>query len=763
MPAAIAQIVSNSGRIPPAEPLDTIDPIIIQPLLCNPPETLDSRFESRQHSHMVEGTVKRGWARFTTGCLVATATLSAHCGSQVTPDADRDAEVEVLDVGRVPDVASDTTTFDTVDRADVADVSDGDVAPADAPPPDACSNGTTIDRCGPTCAPCPSPANATPSCDRGRCAFTCLSGFGDCDLREDNGCESSIESLERCGACSARCDVPVGATGACRSGRCEWSCNAGFERVMDRCERIPVRPILPQSTTYIATSVPTFEWTDPGGVDEFEVVLGQNRAAIATASGVRVPGARTLRWPTELSNENTWFWQVRAYAMGREVSRSAIWAFRPTYRGVRSPSDNLLRLLVDVDCDGEEDIAIGERTSAADSGVYFYDHRDLAMGTYRRSSRMVPLSLTGSLAPLVFPLGDIDGNGCSDLYANGLLLLGRPGMLPTVVARPAGIPMDFFVGRTVLGDIDRDGYADLGNCFRNGSSTSYVAFGASGGFRTILPLIAPGMTTPAHPQLDLPVDRDLDGIFETALVDRADATNQGRYRWDSASSTFARVGPLGSIASAGSSWISPVGDISCDGSVDYVSQTGDLLLGTRGPPLPSGQFRVDPAFDSSTIAFPRGFIDLGDINRDGCDDLAMLWYRRQPTGAYDAALHFHLGSNTPSQLLVSSYSTVLPGVELTGAGPGGWYRARMKQWNSLGGPLVVLAHGGATARVYRIPLTAPSSGTLDPIYTIPTVPGITPPEFFALLPNSLVTPLTPLSRPWLDRRRSRFELLFSRG
>jgi hypothetical protein len=704
---------------------------------------------------MVEGTVKRGWARFTTGCLVATAMLSAHCGSQVTPDADRDAAIDALDVERVPDVASDTTTFDTVERADVTD---GDVAPADAPPPDACSNGTTIDRCGPTCAPCPAPANATPSCDRGRCNFTCLSGFGNCDLREDNGCETSFDSLEHCGACGARCDVPVGATGACRSGRCEWSCNAGFERVMDRCERIPVRPILPQSTTYIATSVPTFEWTDPGGVDEFEVVLGQNRAAIATASGVRVPGARTLRWPTELSNENTWFWQVRAYAMGREVSRSAIWAFRPTYRGTRLTGDSALRLLVDVDCDGEEDIAISDGSSAMDWGVHFYDHRDIATGVYRRSSRFVPLSTASVAVANVMPLGDIDGNGCSDLNANGYLLLGRPGMLPERVERPTGIPSSGSLGITALGDIDRDGYADL-------AAFSNIMFGAPRGFRSYGSASVPGVASPLL--LSIPVDRDLDGIFETSIVDGTDQTNQGRYQWDSATSTFRRIGPLGLVGEwVGTRTTFPVGDLNCDGYVDYVGIHGaQVFLGGRGALTRVGDLQTSASFapEPGDVRLPRGLIELGDLDRDGCDELAFFWYRREGSFGFATGLHFYRGVRDDRLALSPVYFTMLPGVQLPGTGSGGWFRARMKQWTSLGGPLAVLLFGGANGRVYRIPLTAPSSGTLDPIYTIPTVPGITPPEFFALLPNSLVTPLTPLSRPWLDRRRSRFELLFSRG
>ncbi len=76
---------------------------------------------------------------------------------------------------------------------------------------------------------CPSPANAVASCAAGRCAFTCNTGFGDCDGNAANGCETSLQSTPTsCGRCGNACSL-ANATAGCSSGACAIaSCNAGF-------------------------------------------------------------------------------------------------------------------------------------------------------------------------------------------------------------------------------------------------------------------------------------------------------------------------------------------------------------------------------------------------------------------------------------------------------------------------------------------------------------------------------------------------------
>lgn len=61
-----------------------------------------------------------------------------------------------------------------------------------------------------SCAPCPAPANASPTCAGGQCGLNCAPGFVDCD-GPANGCE--------CGATNAQ--------GTCTGATCVLSCIAG--------------------------------------------------------------------------------------------------------------------------------------------------------------------------------------------------------------------------------------------------------------------------------------------------------------------------------------------------------------------------------------------------------------------------------------------------------------------------------------------------------------------------------------------------------
>jgi len=82
---------------------------------------------------------------------------------------------------------------------------------------------------------------ATTACTDGACAIaTCEPGFGDCDGMADNGCELSLDSPTHCGACDTVCAL-ANATATCPGGTCAiGSCTAGFGdcnmRADDGCE-----------------------------------------------------------------------------------------------------------------------------------------------------------------------------------------------------------------------------------------------------------------------------------------------------------------------------------------------------------------------------------------------------------------------------------------------------------------------------------------------------------------------------------------------
>jgi hypothetical protein len=101
--------------------------------------------------------------------------------------------------------------------------------------------GASVANCG-TCGAACSLANATPTCTGGACAVaTCNPNFGNCDGLASNGCEvNTTTSVANCGACGSACALP-NATPVCTAGACAiGSCSAGFGncngRTSDGCE-----------------------------------------------------------------------------------------------------------------------------------------------------------------------------------------------------------------------------------------------------------------------------------------------------------------------------------------------------------------------------------------------------------------------------------------------------------------------------------------------------------------------------------------------
>ena len=89
---------------------------------------------------------------------------------------------------------------------------------------------TTSDasHCGACDAICPGGAHATTTCAASTCSATCDPGFGDCDGMMGTGCETPLDQLSHCGACSSTCTL-AGAVETCASGTCDIaSCEGTF-------------------------------------------------------------------------------------------------------------------------------------------------------------------------------------------------------------------------------------------------------------------------------------------------------------------------------------------------------------------------------------------------------------------------------------------------------------------------------------------------------------------------------------------------------
>ncbi len=69
------------------------------------------------------------------------------------------------------------------------------------------------------------------TCGSGSCNLVCDEGYADCDGNIENGCETSLNDINSCGACGNKCDTTYTVSAACVAGKCELKC---FEN-LDTC------------------------------------------------------------------------------------------------------------------------------------------------------------------------------------------------------------------------------------------------------------------------------------------------------------------------------------------------------------------------------------------------------------------------------------------------------------------------------------------------------------------------------------------------
>ncbi|MCA9582608.1 MAG: hypothetical protein KC416_12495, partial [Myxococcales bacterium] len=76
---------------------------------------------------------------------------------------------------------------------------------------------------------CPGLTNASSVCLAGQCTVNeCNTGFANCDGKSANGCETMLGTTTNCGGCNDRCNLP-NANNVCMSGECKVnSCKSGW-------------------------------------------------------------------------------------------------------------------------------------------------------------------------------------------------------------------------------------------------------------------------------------------------------------------------------------------------------------------------------------------------------------------------------------------------------------------------------------------------------------------------------------------------------
>ena len=110
-------------------------------------------------------------------------------------------------------------------------------------PEDGCETNlrTAAAHCGACGNEC-SDQNGTPSCVNRECQIECDTGFFDCNMSRDDGCERNIgNDVTNCGECDNECPFEMGETPFCVDGECGATvCPDGFgncDGTGDDCEK----------------------------------------------------------------------------------------------------------------------------------------------------------------------------------------------------------------------------------------------------------------------------------------------------------------------------------------------------------------------------------------------------------------------------------------------------------------------------------------------------------------------------------------------
>lgn len=175
---------------------------------------------------------------------VAACSGSTDSTGDEPPDMTTSPMEDVFD-----DTANDVTTSDSDLQADTnqpadttatSDTQDTDTTPVACPvgraecdgdPATECETDLRIDdaHCGQCDNACEGAANAAGICSNGSCALQCDAGFGNCNGRVSDGCETSInDDPEHCAACGNVCLVPDNGAAICTEGTCGIQCDSGF-------------------------------------------------------------------------------------------------------------------------------------------------------------------------------------------------------------------------------------------------------------------------------------------------------------------------------------------------------------------------------------------------------------------------------------------------------------------------------------------------------------------------------------------------------
>lgn len=418
-------------------------------------------------------------------------------------------------------------------------------------------------------------------------------------------------------ACGSRCEpcpAPADGRATCVMGACGVACDPGYTLRGSACARVAAPHLIaPLSSSTVTSHRPTLRWVLDADTDAAHVELCRDRACATVVGSADVAGPS---WsPSAELPVGVYYWRAAGRRGGvTGTSWTPVWEFFVTPRS--SPTvDRSYGATLDLNGDGYADLAIGAPEAAGGAGrAYVY-------------------------------LG-----GPSGIRAE-----------PSVVLTPGDSLVRFLgAGVTSVGDLNGDGYADLGvGAPRSeaGVGRAYFYAGGPAGPRATPDwvLVGTGTTdTWFGFAIGAPGDTDGDGYADVAVT----TYRVGNYRGQV---FYFRGGPRGpelrpSLTHGGTAMLSQFGQTFAGGDVNGDGY-GDLVVGEQGWMNYAGRMLVFLGSPTGLGADPATVIDgypgtfgragLADVNGDGYADALSTAYS-SPSPGRGYAFHGGAGGVAPT-------------------------------------------------------------------------------------------------------------------
>ena len=558
-----------------------------------------------------------------------------------------------------------------------------------------CASPAPRPPCAGSTAGCSVRVSSNPVCTLGTCGVRCVPYYGNpqgnCDGNDVNGCETLLSTSAHCGRCgntcargqscvAGACMCPPGSTlcGArcadttadgAHCGACGRACGAGEECVDGACAvATGARPIAPLSTARVTSRRPTLRWRLGRGRDGARLTLCADRACARVLSA-RVVAGETAAPEVDLP-PGVAFWRVEGRRAGGEFDApSATWEFVVGPRA--TPVDASYGAFEDFNGDGRADFA----QHRSELGVWF----DTVYVYHGASTGLVD----APVARLSGPEGDVrldpgtrvatadfNGDGYTDLamlgaehdtyYEEGpwplLLYRGGPGGIdgaPQRIQLPLLRRSGAIEVTAPIGDVNRDGYADLAISIGN----------------VQVIVLRGGPLGPRWPPMAVMTPQNgLGGRFGYAIRGVGDVNRDGFA--DFAVGEPDAFGALGvvhlffggidgpaSVADLTVTTPAPEkrnfgrelgdpGDIDGDGFTELMVRGPTALWIYRGTPSGIGPSEYQPPLVASPPAWALG---VGDVNGDGFGDLAHATFAGMWGGTNQCIVTFGSARGAPAR------------------------------------------------------------------------------------------------------------------